>query len=149
MSEHYGQSYVREARVDKRSSDEEMAAAVEKVWEEFWQPIMEREVGGPVQFRSALAQFVKSELFDYHTLMSGASQVYDAVSGGRISKPLTDPHHVISAAEEHFRRYALLDVMEVLQFERDEAAGELGELTFTDAIDAIRENFSNELSDDR
>lgn len=66
---------------------------VERVWREFWAPIVLR--GGKVN----LAQ-VKRELFDFRQVIESVPKVYLAVTGGRVSKPLTDPEVVIALANE-------------------------------------------------
>lgn len=44
------------------------------------------------------ADQVKRELYDYLMLMGRVAEVYDNVTGGRISKPETMAHHVIDEA---------------------------------------------------
>lgn len=43
---------------------------------------------------------VMRELYDFHVLMGNVSRVYDNLTFGRISKPLTDPDVVISVVEQ-------------------------------------------------
>lgn len=45
---------------------------------------------------------VKAELHDYGLLLDQVPRVYDHVSGGRITKPFTPLHEILSAADEHY-----------------------------------------------
>lgn len=63
----------------------------------------------------ATAEQVQDELHDYRVLMENVPKVYDSVTGGRISKPMTKPEAVISEAEDHTARLV------------DEAVKEAGE----------------------
>lgn len=81
---------------------------VEKVWREFWQPLIAPD--GVLD----LAQ-VKRELFDFGMVMDNVSVVYDHITGGRVSKPHTLASAVISMYEENLDRqiaYALEDLEE-------------------------------------
>ena len=46
---------------------------------------------------------VKKELTDFKSVMDNVSVVYMTLTGGRISKILTEPQVVIELAKEHFR----------------------------------------------
>ena len=52
----------------------------------------------------ANAEEIQSELRDFSILMKNVSIVYDALSGGRISKPMTDPNVVISVCQEYMEQ---------------------------------------------
>lgn len=45
---------------------------------------------------------VQAELHDYGVLLRIVAQVYDHVTGGRVSKPFTLPESVCSVADEHY-----------------------------------------------
>ena len=66
-----------------------MSNEVQKVFTEFWQEIVILPNG-----EWDLEQ-VKKELYDFHRLMRNASEVYDHVTMGRISKENTRPGVVI------------------------------------------------------
>jgi hypothetical protein len=66
---------------------------VERVWKEFWLPIVLDE--GRVD-----VQKVKAELFDYHTMMGEVAEVYCEITGGRISKQLTRASAVIAVHDD-------------------------------------------------
>ena len=71
-----------------------MQHAVEHKWQTFWLPIVAPE--GEVDM-----ELVKRELYDLDLLAHNTSVVYDHVTGGKISKPLTLPAIVIAAYEDH------------------------------------------------
>ncbi len=66
----------------------------EKAWDEFWAPIV-CDPDGTVNWDK-----LKRELFDYRTLMGSVPRVYMHVTGGRVSKPNTDPGVVCQLADE-------------------------------------------------
>ncbi len=66
----------------------------EKDFEEFWKPIVCKK-DGTIKMTQ-----LKKELHDYHNIMSGAAHVYDHVTGGRISNPLTLPEIVCRVADD-------------------------------------------------
>ena len=74
-----------------------MNAEVEEKWESFWKSIVCNKDG------SLNMEQIKKELFDYSTVMDCASKAFDAVTGGRLSKPNSDPGWVEQFAEEHYR----------------------------------------------
>lgn len=45
---------------------------------------------------------VMRELHDYRMVLDEVSKVYDNITGGRFSKPLTEAVHVIAAADEYY-----------------------------------------------
>jgi hypothetical protein len=66
-------------------------------FDRFWKPI----VCDPQGFFTPDA--VKAELHDYLMLLEYVPKVYSEVTGGRICKPYTHPHHVTSAADDHYQ----------------------------------------------
>lgn len=70
--------------VRKESIDEEFKT--------FWVPIIFDEENGKLNLEQ-----LKKELYDYSMLLENVPKVYCEVSGGKISKPNTDPNEVISA----------------------------------------------------
>jgi len=64
------------------------------IFQDFWTAIVQRP-DGTLNF----AQIAR-ELADYLDLIGRVSEVYSSVTGGRISKPTTDPAAVIAQAEE-------------------------------------------------
>lgn len=73
----------------------------EQKYEEFWQEIVENPDG------SINMDQLKRELFDFSTLMHNISLVYEHVTGGMISKPLTDPDVVIQQADDFYNDICL------------------------------------------
>ena len=74
----------------------ETVSREELIYELFWKQIIEKD--GKIDLDQ-----LKKELCDYHTVLSNASKVYDAVSGGTISDPLVNPRTAISIIEEYQR----------------------------------------------
>lgn len=68
----------------------------EECWEQFWKEIV--FPGGKLDLEQ-----IKKELHDFHTLIDNVSLVYDHITCGRISKPLTDPKIVIDEAESIYQ----------------------------------------------
>jgi hypothetical protein len=68
-------------------------------WDKFWKRICANPDGS-----INLIQ-IKKELFDFYILLVNSSKVYDSITGGRISKPLTDPDAVIQECEDYYRRH--------------------------------------------
>jgi len=94
-------------------------ADVEKVWRDFWAPLLEKD--GAVDIEA-----VKRELFDYANLLDEVPRVYMHVSGGMISKPNTHASAVISVADDN-------------ESERwDEREKEVLADRMTDVIDCLR-----------
>lgn len=73
-----------------------MDKEVERVWREFWLPIVTRN--GNIN----LSQ-IKRELYDYHEMMDEVSKVYDEVTWHQISKPNTRADAVISIYNDHLQ----------------------------------------------
>jgi hypothetical protein len=139
-----------------RSNDEEaMQRAVEACWKEMWEPIivaaheraeeandiglLESADGG---FSRAELEQVKSELYDFHTLMQNVTRVYCEITGGQISKPLTDPEAVISESQEVGQKHTLLDVLELFDvafMHDDEPPANQHPAQY--AIDLIKKNY--------
>lgn len=67
----------------------------ERIYQEFWKPIVERD--GVLD----VAQ-LKRELFDYWQVMQSVPKVYSYVTGGQVSKVLTDPVTVNALADDHY-----------------------------------------------
>lgn len=64
-----------------------------EVYETFWKDLIETD--GIIDM-----QAVKNELYDYHVMMGEVSKVYDDVTGGRMAKPNTAAHHIITRVNE-------------------------------------------------
>lgn len=75
---------------------------VERVWREFWFPVVTRRTHLPGPYLD-LDQ-IKRELYDYYNFMDEAARVYDAVTDGRISKVNTKASEVIREFEEYTTR---------------------------------------------
>ncbi len=71
--------------------------SVEDIWKEFWEQILIKEDG------SLDLEQVKKELADFHDLIHNASEVYDHVTGGTLSKPNSAPVYVIQFAEDRIK----------------------------------------------
>ncbi len=74
--------------------EEGAMSEVEDTYQKFWAPIVEKD-GVPDM------EQIKKELFDYRQAMDLVPRVYDALTGGRCSKILTDPDVVIALCEEY------------------------------------------------
>jgi len=61
----------------------------------FWKGIVEKD--GKLDL-----ELVMRELHDFRIVMGNATLVYDHVTGGRITKLLTDPNAVCSVADDHY-----------------------------------------------
>ena len=68
---------------------------IEQVWREVWEPIVAPT--GILELQPVMA-----ELYDYHVLMSEVSKVYDACTGGKISKPNTKAEAVIAVIGDYY-----------------------------------------------
>jgi hypothetical protein len=68
----------------------------ERTFEEFWNPIIMPD--GDLNMDQ-----LKRELHDYRTLIRNVSKVYDHVTGGYISKPMTNPDVVIREANRNYK----------------------------------------------
>ncbi len=67
----------------------------EQDYEDFWKEIV--ETNGFVNIDQ-----VKRELSDYLILLDNVPKVYEHVTGGLVSKPLTDPYLVQRLADEYY-----------------------------------------------
>lgn len=72
-------------------------ADIEKVWQDFWLPIVAPD--GVVDL-----QQIKRELFDFHTVIREVPKVYREITGNLFSKANTQTGYIIEAAEQHYRR---------------------------------------------
>jgi hypothetical protein len=81
----------------------------EKTYEEFWKPIVETPEGEPIFDQ------IQRELHDFSTLMHNVSLVYEHVTGGQVSKPLTDPEVVKTMADDHYREICDLEIGEMME----------------------------------
>ena len=90
------------ARLDAlMAANEKVAEEPHKLqYEEFWRNIVEQEDG------SINADAVMRELHDFGMLIEGASRVYMHATGGRISKPNTDPDAVCSVIDDYVQEVA-------------------------------------------
>jgi hypothetical protein len=70
---------------------------VDEVFSTFWKPLLAEDPRG-------LLHAVKAELFDYHQILEYVPDVYGYITGGMVSKPLTDPSHVKNFADEHYAK---------------------------------------------
>ena len=70
----------------------------EQNYEEFWKEIVEKD--GNLDLDQ-----IKRELFDFHRLIQNVPKVYDHVTGGAVTKPLTDPSIVCELADEHYELF--------------------------------------------
>lgn len=77
--------------------DESTTEDYEEVYKNFWKQIVEKD--GVLDLDQ-----VKRELFDFHTLMNSALQVYMHVTNGRISKTNTKPSAVIAVSDGIFNQ---------------------------------------------
>lgn len=68
----------------------------EQKWEEVWKEICTNADG------SINLDQIKRELYDFSIVMHNVSQVYDHITGGRISKPNTDAGAVVQVADEYY-----------------------------------------------
>ena len=68
---------------------------VERVWNDFWKPLVTKEGYG------VSLDLIKRELFDFYKMLDNVPKVYNAVTGGLLSKPNYDAGTVISAYEDH------------------------------------------------
>lgn len=68
---------------------------VERVYQEFWKGIVENN--GELDLEQ-----VKKELFDFWQVMERVPKVYMHITGGHVSKILTDPGVVMSLADDFY-----------------------------------------------
>lgn len=67
--------------------------STEDVFDKFWKPIILNPDG------TLNLEQIKKELHDFYTMLKNVPVVYDHVTGGRISKPLTPAEVVCSEAD--------------------------------------------------
>lgn len=72
---------------------------VEEEYQRIWKDIVENSDG------SINKEQLKKELFDFSRLIENVPLVYDHISGGAVSKPLTDPQVVKALADEHYEEF--------------------------------------------
>lgn len=112
--------------LNRHATEEEMRAAVEQLWQEFWIPIFENaDVMHPTAEKPQnswidFVAAVKSELFDAHMYAHNLSTVYDDLSGGRVSKPNTDPQVVIDLVEERRQELIGQEIVDWLETKADD-----------------------------
>jgi hypothetical protein len=67
----------------------------QEVYDNFWSEIVEDGYG------CFEPEKIKNELYDYANLITDAGIVYDHVTGGRASKPNTDPYLICTLSDEY------------------------------------------------
>ena len=77
--------------------DEPQSTDVERVYQEFWKPIV--EIDGKLD-----VQQVKQELFDFWQVMERVPKVYCHITGDQVSNMLTDVDVVCSLADDYYSR---------------------------------------------
>lgn len=86
----------------------------EKEWTDFWEPIISEAHEEAIKERpdvtieaadisEAELEQIKKELSDYSMLISSLSIIYCQLTGGRVSKPNTDPYAVLGEIEERMQ----------------------------------------------
>lgn len=70
----------------------------EKEYNTFWKDIVENEDG------SINKEQIMKELFDYSYFIENIPKLYDNISGGYISKPMTNINAVIQKVEERIEQ---------------------------------------------
>jgi hypothetical protein len=83
-------------------------------YDDFWRPIV--EVRGKLSRRR-----VRNELADYKYMLDAVPRVYMAVTGGKVSKPMTDPSVVIGMFEEYVEKACETAAKEALEHARSTA----------------------------
>lgn len=69
----------------------------QECWEHFWKDICVKSNG-----ELDLEQ-VKKELWDFYRAMHISAKVYCYITGGKISKPLTDADTICNEADEYYK----------------------------------------------
>lgn len=77
----------------------------EQLYETFWKDIIEE--GGTFSIDQ-----VKRELFDFHQLIVNVPKIFDHITGGACTKPLTDVSIVCSLADEYYAELHAMDESE-------------------------------------
>jgi len=67
----------------------------EQVYEDFWKDLV--EVDGKIDFDQ-----IKKELYDFHRLIQNIPRIFEHVTGGACTKPLTNVEVVCSLADEYY-----------------------------------------------
>lgn len=139
--------------VTRRTPKPEIEAAVERVWEEFWLPLLARtteiaEIDLTYFFDSSmpsrLFKQIKYELFDCHEMMRNTSKLMWLITDGQVSKPLTDADTVASIAEEASKRDAGRNLIEWLETQRDEHECVSRAWTIDGLIEQVKKDFNVE-----
>ena len=76
------------------SEGQEMLTEIEQDYRLYWKDIVEKPDG------SLDVEQVKKELFDFHAVIEEVSKAYDAITGGKFSKPLTAHDYIIQAVDD-------------------------------------------------
>jgi hypothetical protein len=77
----------------------------ELLYETFWKDIIEEE--GALNIDQ-----VKRELFDFHQLIVNIPKIFDHITGGACTKPLTDVSVVCSLADEYYTELHTMEAEE-------------------------------------
>ena len=109
----------------KDAVSQEKKNEVDTVYETFWKPLIEQN--GKLNVEQ-----LKKELFDFWQVMQSVPKVYSHVTGGKISKILTDPQVVNSMADDHYHE--------------DEPEGWCGHCACQSCYEAKRRSSDNEWS---
>jgi hypothetical protein len=67
-------------------------------WDNFWKEILILPDG------SIDVEQLKKELCDFSVLINNIPKIFDAITGGMVSKPMTDPDVVISLHDDYVDR---------------------------------------------
>ncbi len=70
----------------------------EQVYNDFWKGIVEDENG------NVNMDQVKRELYDFHVLIGNIPIIFDHVTGGGCSKPMTKPEVVIALHDDYMKQ---------------------------------------------
>lgn len=112
----------------------------EQIWQEFWQPLLAPS-GEPD------IELIKNELSDYYRFMHDVSEVYDVVSGGKISKPNTHARHVIAANNDLIDRRCDDAVQEAIAENLPLKPTDAMVKRFSEAFDATNTAYSEVVTD--
>jgi hypothetical protein len=103
----------------------------EQVYTGHWRKLVEQPDG------TLNLDQVKRELADYWMLLGMVAEAYDGVTGGRISKQMTMPVHVIDAVEERISDAERETVRELIT--SLEGIPERSFATVADVVELVRE----------
>lgn len=70
----------------------------DREYDTFWRPLLEFPNG------AIKHEELRKNLYDFSRLIENVMKVYFELTGGIISKPLTDPDTVIQLVQEHFEK---------------------------------------------